>query len=267
MSAAGPIFDAIVLAGSRGGADPVAAFRGARHKCLVEAGGVPMLVRVVEALASSPWIGRILVVQGEPGLVEALPGLAPLLESGRCLGMMAEPSPSLSVRAALGRLGTFPVLVTTADHALLSEAIVDVFCAAAARSAADVAAGLATATAILGTYPESRRTFWRFRGERYSGANLFAILTPEGVSAVHFWRRVEQDRKRPWRIARAFGWGALLAYLSRRLTLDQAVARISGVIGCRAVAVALEIAEAAIDVDKPEDLELVERILRARGAA
>ena len=56
---------------------------------------------------------------------------------------------------------------------------------------------LATATAILGTYPESRRTFWHFRGERYSGANLFAILTPRGVKAVLFWRRVEQDRKRP----------------------------------------------------------------------
>ncbi len=267
MKAAGPTFDAVVLAGSRGGADPVAAFRGARHKCLVTAGGVPMLVRVVEALAASPWIGRILVVLDEPGLMGTLPRLAPLLESGRCLGMSAEASPSLSVRAALERLGTFPVLVTTADHALLSEAIIDAFCVAAVASGADVAAGLATATAILGTYPESRRTFWHFRGERYSGANLFAILTPRGIDAVVFWRRVEQDRKRPWRIARAFGWGALLAYLSRRLTLDQAVARISHIMGCRAVAVPLQIAEAAIDVDKPEDLELVERILRARGTA
>jgi GTP:adenosylcobinamide-phosphate guanylyltransferase len=267
VSAPGPTFDAVVLAGSRGGSDPVAAAAGASHKCLVTAGGVPMLARVVEALAASAWIGRILVVLDQPDLMGTLPRLAPLIESGRLGAMGAAPSPSLSVRAALGRLQTFPVLVTTADHALLSGAIIDAFCGAAIESGADVAAGLASATAILGAYPESRRTFWHFRGERYSGANLFAILTPRGENAVVFWRRVEQDRKRPWRIARAFGWGALLAYLSRRLTLEQATRRLSRVLDASAVAVPIAIAEAAIDVDKPEDLELVERILAARRAA
>lgn len=245
----------------------MAAAAGASHKCLVTAGGVPMLVRVVEALAASPWIGRILVVLDRPDLIGTLPQLAPLIEADRCQSMAAAPSPSLSVRAAIERLGTFPVLVTTADHALLSGAIIDAFCGAAARSGADVAAGLASATAILGAYPESRRTFWHFRGERYSGANLFAIMTPRGGNAVAFWRRVEQDRKKPWRIARAFGWGALLAYLSRRLTLEQAMSRLSRILDAAAVAVPIDIAEAAIDVDKPEDLALVERILAARRAA
>jgi hypothetical protein len=78
---------------------------------------------------------------------------------------------------------------------------------------------------------------------------------------VVFWRRVEEERKRPWRLVRAFGWRTLLAYLLGRLTLDAAAARASAVIGARVAAIALPFAEAAIDDDKPADLELVETIL------
>ena len=63
---------------------------------------------------------------------------------------------------------------------------------------------------------------------------------------------------------RAFGWRPLLAYLLGRLTLDDAMARASNVIGARVAAVVLPYAEAAIDVDKPADLELVETILARR---
>ena len=53
---------ALVLAGSRRGeGDPVARYRQVAHKCLATAGGVPMLVRVVQALRGSPRIGRIIV--------------------------------------------------------------------------------------------------------------------------------------------------------------------------------------------------------------
>jgi hypothetical protein len=81
---------------------------------------------------------------------------------------------------------------------------------------------------------------------------------------VAFWRRVEQERKRPWRLVRAFGWRPLLAYLLGRLTLDDAITRASHVIGARVAAVVMPYPEAAIDVDKPADLELAERILARR---
>jgi hypothetical protein len=86
------------------------------------------------------------------------------------------------------------------------------------------------------------------------------------MAAVRFWRRVEADRKKPWRIARAFGLGSLLAYGLGLLTLEAAMRRVSRVLGCEARAVALPFAEAAIDVDKPADLALVETILARRAA-
>ena len=259
-------FTALVLAGSRGPDDPVAMAAGVAHKCLAPVAGVPMAVRVVETLAASPWIARIALALQDPALLDQLPALRPLMAAGRCRVLPTAATPSLSVQRALDELpDPLPLLVTTGDHPLLTPEIVAHFCAAARRTGADFVAGLTPASAIRTAYPHAQRTYLRFRDERYSGANLFAVLQPEGRRAVAFWRRVEQERKRPWRLVRAFGWRPLVAYLLGRLTLSEALARASQVIGARLAAVILHQPEAAIDVDKPADLELAESILARRG--
>ena len=258
-------FTALVLAGSRGPDDPVARAAGIAHKCVAPVAGVPMVVRVVEALAACPAVDRIAVALEDPALVDALPALRPLMADGRCVPLATAATPSLSVQRALDELpDPLPLLVTTGDHPLLTPEIVEYFCAAARATGADLVAALTPAAAIRKAYPEAQRTYLRFRDERYSGANLFAVLRPEGRRAVVFWRKVEQERKRPWRLVRAFGWRPLLAYLLGRLSLDDAMARASSIIGARLAAVVMPQAEAAIDVDKPADLELVETILARR---
>ena len=259
-SAGDASFTALVLAGSRGPGDPIARHCGVEHKCLAPVRGAPMLAHVLQALAASSSIGRIFVSLADPTI---LPGLAP---AGRCSALVSGATPSTSVLQALDEMpDPLPLLITTADHPLLSAAMVDGFCAEARANGADLVAGLTDARVIRAAYPEARRTYLRFADAAYSGANMFALLTPEGRRAVAFWRRVEQERKRPWRLVRAFGLGPLLAYLLGRLTLDEAMGRASTVIGARVAAARLPFAEAAIDVDKPADLALVETILGRTG--
>jgi GTP:adenosylcobinamide-phosphate guanylyltransferase len=258
-------FTALVLAGSRGPDDPVARARGVAHKCLAEIAGVPMLVRVVETLAACPSVGRIAISLEDPALLEDLPALRPLRAAGRCTALATGATPSLTVLRALDELpAPLPWLVVTGDHPLLTPEMVEHFCAAARDTGADLAAGLTPAAAIRAAHPEAQRTYLRFRDEHYSGANLYALLGPDARRAIAFWRRAELERKRPWRLVRAFGWRPLLWYLLGRLTLDAAMARASRITGCRVAAVSLPFAEAAIDVDKPADLELVETILARR---
>ena len=260
-------FTALVLAGSRGASDPVAAAAGMAQKCLVPAAGQPMLCRVLDTLLRSDSVGRIYVTLQHPEQIATDPELRRRLGSGRVHLLAGDRTPSLSVGAALAEIAEpYPMLVTTADHPLLTPEVVEYFIRAALAAGADVAAGVTSSAVLLASYPGSQRTWLRFRDERYSGANLFALTRPAAASAVTFWRRVEADRKKPWRIARAFGYGSLLAYLLGRLTLDQAMRRVSRVMGCEARAVELPFAEAAIDVDKPADLELVESILARRAA-
>ena len=84
------------------------------------------------------------------------------------------------------------------------------------------------------------------------------------MNVADFWRRVEGERKRPWRMLRALGWGTVLRYLTGRLTLGQALERRSLPLGVRIGTVLLPYPEAAVDVDKVSDREYAERILRGR---
>ncbi len=259
-------FTALVLAGQRRPDDPVARAAGVAYKCWAPAAGVPMLLRVVEALSASGAVGRIVLSIDAAALDQAPPAFAERRRAGGLEIQATAATPSASVKAAAEALDDpFPLLITTADHALLTPDLVDRFCAGAEATGADIVAGLTQARVITRSYPATRRTYLRFRDGRRSGANLFAVLDAAGMPAVDFWRRVEAERKRPWRMARAFGLRPLLAYLLGLLSLDGAMREASRVLGVRAGAVDLPFAEAAIDVDKAADLELAERILEQRG--
>ena len=63
------------------------------------------------------------------------------------------------------------------------------------------------------------------------------------------------------------GATALFRYWCGRLSLAATLATLSLKLGIKAQVVDMPFAEAAIDVDKPADLELVESILRERSAS
>jgi molybdopterin-guanine dinucleotide biosynthesis protein A len=260
-------FTAVVLAGDRTADDPVARAAGVPSKALALVGGRPMARRVLDALGTSRTVGPRLLCGPRREVLEQEPGLRALVESGEVGWLAPRASPSLSAEAALaGVPPDTPVVLTTADHALLTPAVVDHFCAAAQASGHDVVVGLADAEQVIAAYPRTRRTILRVRGGRYCGCNLFAFLTPAGRGAIGYWRRVEQERKRPVRlVAGALGWTAVLAYAVGRLTLDGALRRISRRLGVRAGAVLLPFPEAAVDVDSVEDLQLVRAIVGPAG--
>jgi GTP:adenosylcobinamide-phosphate guanylyltransferase len=250
----GAALTAFVLAGERAEGDPMARAAGVALKAMLPVAGRPMLTRVTDALRETPMIARIVVSIPRPALAEEL-GIE---------AIMTEASPSLSVVAAIDRLPG-PLLVTTADHALLTSEIVQRFVdLATTGNDADLVVGVVERATVERLVPGTRRTYWRFTDGAYSGANLFLLRTPRARAAVAFWRRVETQRKRPWQIARAFGPKLLLGYLFGRFSLEAAMAQASDRLGCRVRAVALPFAEAAIDVDKPADLALVESLLLHR---
>lgn len=258
---------AIVLAGSRGPSDPVAAASGVSHKALAPVAGVPMLARVLETLTTVPRIDRVVVLIERPELVLENPAFAPFLEHGALTVIPAAGSPSRSVLAALDAVpAAFPCLVTTADHPLLTPAMVEHFWTNL-PTGADAAVGLARSETIRAAYPETRRTYLRFSDGAYSGCNLFALRTEAARSVVSFWRRVEQDRKKPWRMIRMLGPGTLLSYALGRLRLDTALAVFGRRTGTVLAAVDMPFANAAVDVDRPDDLTLAEAILARRSGA
>lgn len=250
---------ALVLAGTRAGGDPLAAHAGVSHKALIQVGDRTMIERVVRALDALPEVGRIRIAIERPELLASLPGLRPPACRRPAATVPAAAGPSASVAAVLAADGV-PLLVTTADHALLRPEWLRSFLAAVPPDA-DVAIALARRSNVLAAAPGTRRTWLRFVEGDYSGCNLFLFCRPAAAGAVDLWQRFEADRRRPLAMMRRLGFGFALRYRFGRLRLDRALMRLGQLSGARIAAVELADGRAAIDVDKPEDLELVRRLV------
>lgn len=244
-------FSALVLAGTRPGGDPLAREAGVPHKALIELEGLPMLARVVAALRESG--AAQVAVSCDEGPV------AQLARRLDCTVVPPAAGPSGSVAAAFELLGA-PLLVTTADHALLRAAWVRELVEGTPPSS-DVSLMLARRETIEAAAPGSKRTYLRFADGAWSGCNLFFLQTPAASRALTLWQEVEADRKRPWRIVARLGPGMLLTYLGGRLTLAAGIDRLAGKLGLRAALVPARDGLAAVDVDKQADLEQVRALL------
>lgn len=249
---------ALVLAGSRPGRDPFAESHGTDLKALIPVAGKPMVARPVAALLCAPEVGEVRVLAQQPGRIAAALPTDPRLT--------VEPSGATiaaTLEAILADPATrFPLLVTTADHALLDPAMIADFCGRAAG--ADLAIGLVEKASLLALMPDSRRTWLRFRGGAYSGANLFAFGGREAARVVALWRLVEQDRKKGWRLLAALGPLVLVGALLRLRSLERTLKSISARLEMSIRAVEMTDPIAAVDVDKPADHALVSAIIEGR---
>lgn len=263
-------FAAVVLAGERPGGNALARHLDLPAAVLAPVGGKPCLERVLDSLGGAAWVGPIAVCGPDARAVAASPALGRLLERAGVCWMAPAEGPAASALAAAGALaddpaGGYPLLVTSGDHGLLESTVVDDFCrrAAALDDRADVVVGLVPHETVARAFPASRRTVLGFADGAFCGSNLFALLGPDGRRALQFWRGVEADRKRPWKIARRLGVTTLLRYLLGRLPVDDAFREISRRAGCRVTWTAVDSARAAVDVDSTADWTLADRLLRA----
>ncbi|GAB4524616.1 MAG: nucleotidyltransferase family protein [Amphiplicatus sp.] len=266
MSAASPPLAALVLAGRRRGDDPLAEAADGEHKAFLDIAGKAMIARVIESLAATPGLGEILLAAPDDVREKLAARLDPRL-AARIRRLPAEDSPAASALAALdaNAPGT-ELLLAASDHPLLTPAMIDEFLAGARRDGVDAAAACVTRETLEAAYPGAPRTFIRLRNFAFSGANLFWFKGARARPLVAFWRRIEAERKNPARMARIIGPGAGLLYLAGMLTKERALAMIEARTGVRAALVPLSVAEAAIDVDKPADLDLVRRIFARRAS-
>ncbi len=222
-----------------------------------------MLCRVLDALISTQILGPITVSIEQPDLI------TPLLEhytdhTDTITTHQARTSLNESVADALKTIGT-PCLVTTADHALLQPDWIVEFLTQTQN--ADVAVGIALRHTIERDVPGTKRTYIRLSDITFSGCNLFWLGSPKAHNVITLWKRLQQDRKKPLRMARTLGLGILLRALFRRLDTATLCKRIEALTGARIRFIPLSDGRAAVDVDKPEDLTLVEKILATHSPA
>jgi molybdopterin-guanine dinucleotide biosynthesis protein A len=256
-------FTVIILAGDRGQADPVAAARSVTRKVLVPLLGKPMIDYVIDVVCAAESTGKVMIAAND--VVELSAALRHIEDVEWYEG---DKTPASTILKIMNHRDLdYPLLVVTADNPLLTADRIDDFCLRSMEDRAKLTVALATRTNIRAAFPNMKRTYVKLKGEAYSGCNLVALKLAATKDVARFWTNVEESRKSPLKIASAFGfWNMLLVFFGR-FDLKAAMMRASKVLGIDVAGIIVEDAEAAIDVDRPEHISIVEDILLARSAA
>lgn len=256
-------FTALVLAADRTANDPIAIKTGMACKAIAPIYGTPMIIRVLDALEASGMVKTIVVCGPPESALPDCPELEKRIECGRVTWLPNLDSPSRSADSGLSHIDRdAPVLLTTADHALLTASIVRYFLGESQMTTSDATVGVVKYEDVAAAFPGVRRTVIRLRDGGVCGCNLYAFLNHRGRGLVSFWQRAEDLRKRPWLlIAQIFGPMAVLSYLLGSLTLERGLDAVSAKTGIGVRPVFLPYPQAGVDVDKVEDMLLAESVL------
>ena len=258
-------FAALVLAADRTNKDPITQHTGAACKAFAPVDGIPMVIRVLDTLAACDLITRIILCGPPESLHMHCPELKQRIASRQVIWIQNLDSPSRSAESGLSQIPSdTPVLLTTADHALLTPDMVQSFLRSSLAAQSDATIGLARQQDIAAAFPGSKRTVVRLRDGGFCGCNLFTF-NPKGRALIRFWRQAEDLRKRPWRlVAQVLGFKMVLSYLFGLLTLQQGLQAVSEKSGVKVQGIMLDDPRAGVDVDKVEDLVLAESILKKK---
>ena len=254
----------IVLAAERKGAvNPLAARFGTSHKCLIPLHRQPLIAHVLETLLAHPKVGSI-VISIEQEAIAAVRTALPLPGPDQPEISFASAADSIAdsvILAAQGHHG--PLLITTADNALLQPGSVDAVCSALLVH--DVAVAMARREAVLAAHPEGQRRFYRFRDDRYSNCNLYGLAGNTALGAAEIFRGGGQFARNAGRIVEAFGLLNLVLLRTRLVTLSAGLGRISRRFGLSIAPVILDDGSQAIDVDNDRTYTIVHQLLELRS--
>lgn len=247
--------DAIVLAG--GPRDELAAHTpGAPNKAFVAINGATLVERTLHALKDSSSIGRIVVVA------------PPASHGSAALALADEVRPDgVRIRDSLrsGLQGSDPdadLLVSASDLPVLTPRAIDDFVARAGAANADLTYGCLEKSTHLASFPEAPHTWAHLRDGDYCGTGFITLKPRVWPALESVIERLGEARKNPLKLASLFGWRILWRYALRRLTIAQAEARASYVIGARVRAIVSPYAEIGINVDRLSDIALAEKYVR-----
>ncbi len=263
-------FDAIVLAGyDPNRPHPLAAGRAEPHKVLVEVAGRPMITYVIQALAQSGLIDRIVIAGLDP-----LASLDEIALSGGCELHYLPNKPTLFDNAfqgfeLLARLQDPQrhALLISADVPLLTSAMVAAFLHACRPYELDAYWGIVERAVMEAAFPGSTRTYLRLVEGQFCNGEFYLARINAALRQRADLQELIDLRKNVTRQVRKLGVGVLIRFLFRRLRIADLLGVARRMLGISVAPVILPFAESGMDVDKPHQLAMAEEYMRRRDAS
>ena len=242
--------------------DPLAVAMGRQRKALLEINGRPMVQWVVSALRRSPRVGRIAIVGVGPddGIdfgpnVIYVPNMSRQFDNALAgVHALQEVEPDLDY-----------MLVCSGDIPLLKPESVDWFVDAAEAKKVDFVYSIVRKEIMEGQFPGAARSYVWMREGQFCGGDLFLVRAMVASNNEDLVRKLIERRKSAFQQMRLAGFGTVIKFVLRRLTLPDAEAVATRLLGCQARTLDAPYADLGMDVDKPHQLEMVRRLLGAQA--
>ncbi len=256
--------DAIVTAGGvPQPGEPLYEYTQGQSKALLEIAGKTMIQWVLEALDASTYVERVVVIglDSESGVMSTK--LKAFLPSQ---GGMVD-----NIRAGIFKILDFDpqerlVLVVSSDIPGITPEMVDWAIAEAKKTEKDVYYNVIPRDVMETTFPASRRSYTNLKDLQVCGGDMNLVRTGLVTSNDEIWFKLIESRKNVFKQAALIGYDTLLFLLLRRLTLENAVTRVAQRLKITGQALVCPYAEVGMDVDKPNQLEILRSYLELRQA-
>jgi hypothetical protein len=149
------------------------------------------------------------------------------------------------------------VLVVSSDIPALKAEMVDWLIQTCMETKDDLYYGVCPREVMEARFPDSKRTYTHLKDMDVCGADMNITHVRMATEHLDMWESLIGSRKSPLRQASMIGFGTLFALFTRRLTLEDAVRRVTERIGVKGRAIVWPYAEPCMDVDKPVQLEIL----------
>ena len=257
--------DCVVVAGGTPGPDdPLYEYTQGKPKALLEMEGRTMLERVMDALQTADGVERIVVVglDGDMGMQFLRPADHYLPDNGSMVAnvlagieWLRQDKPDIDF-----------VLFCTSDVPTITGPIVDEFINRCQPFDRGIYYILVTKEAMEARFPDSKRTYVKFKGVDAAGGDMAVARVELADSHQELWETLSNARKHAWKLARIVGFSTLIKYLTHQLSLDDVERKASSIVDEPVQIVIDPPAELAMDVDKPEQVDMLRVELRRMDA-
>jgi len=234
----------------------------APNEALIRIGNRHMIEYVVDALKEARRVHGI-IISGPKELLKNF-----LREEDGLLLVESGPTIMRSLLNAVDVLdfsSSDRILVVTSDIPLITGPIIDSFLEKCLEEEADLIYPIVAKSLNQVKFPGVKRTYVKLLEGIYTGGNIF-LVNPQIIKpCARKAAELVELRKKPLKLVNYIGFSYFLKYIFRSLSIKDAEGRVSELFNIKGKAIPVAYPEIGVDVDKPSDLELVEKILGNYG--
>ena len=249
--------DAIVIAGGIPKPDqPLYEYTQGIPKALLEIAGKPMVQWVLDALGNAKHVENVIIIGlDDADSVTCAKPTYHIANQGR---MLANIAAGIAKMREINPKAEY-VISASADIPAVTGEMIDWLVETALETRHDIYYGVVKKEVMEARYPGSNRTFTKLKDMELCGADLHVAHHSMTTDPEHLskWEVLIGKRKSPLKQAATVGLWTLVLLLLGRLSLDDAVKRATKKLNFTGRAVIWPYAEAAMDVDKGHQYEML----------